>query len=260
MHSMNSLTILADPSTRGCLLREVRALCAGDLFPACDVEGVRGADLGTLTLVLRRPDTGAMLATASAFTAVPGAPSTARTHLNLSTEPLAAWYAEVLEESDAEDRIESSAFSVLARLEVSDAIRTWVECDVPLILRALTSDVVAGADGVSPRAVVARTPTGARVTVTDRWGVTSAEVFDGAPGAPGADGVSPTVDIADVDGGVQLSFTDVAHGTQTRTIRHGRGLSALPASMRIGTVSELFAAVRTLAAAAGVAVTEEEGE
>lgn len=254
MHGMNSLTIFADPATRGCLMREVRALCAGDLFPTCDVEGVRGADLPTMALTLRRPDTGATLAVspASSFSAVPGRPSAARTSLNLSTEPLAAWYAEILGESGADTRIEGSAFTVTARLEVADAVRTWIECDVPVILRALSSDVVAGVDGVSPRATVARTPYGARVSVTDRWGTTAADLFDGSDGDTGADGYSPSVSLADVDGGVRITVTD-ASGTETRTVRHGRGFALPPpASVRLHTVSDLFAAVRAFMASAGV--------
>lgn len=70
-----------------------------------------------------------------------------------------------------------------------------------------------GADGVSPTAAVAQTDDGAKFTVTDASGTTTAVVkngVDGKNGAPGANGVSPTVQVETIDGGHRVTLTDAS--------------------------------------------------
>ena len=70
-----------------------------------------------------------------------------------------------------------------------------------------------GADGVSPTAAVTQTDGGAKFTVTDARGTTTAVVkngVDGKNGAPGANGVSPTVQVETIDGGHRVTFTDAS--------------------------------------------------
>ena len=70
-----------------------------------------------------------------------------------------------------------------------------------------------GADGVSPTAAVTQTDDGAKFTVTDARGTTTAVVKNGADGkngAPGANGVSPTVQVETIDGGHRVTLTDAS--------------------------------------------------
>lgn len=70
-----------------------------------------------------------------------------------------------------------------------------------------------GADGVSPTAAVTQTDGGAKFTVTDARGTTTAVVkngVDGKNGAPGANGVSPTVQVETIDGGHRVTLTDAS--------------------------------------------------
>ena len=70
-----------------------------------------------------------------------------------------------------------------------------------------------GADGVSPTAAVTQTDDGAKFTVTDARGTTTAVVkngVDGKNGAPGANGVSPTVQVETIDGGHRVTLTDAS--------------------------------------------------
>ena len=70
-----------------------------------------------------------------------------------------------------------------------------------------------GADGVSPTAAVTQTDDGAKFTVTDASGTTTAIVkngVDGKNGAPGANGVSPTVQVETIDGGHRVTLTDAS--------------------------------------------------
>lgn len=128
------LTILVDPASRTCSFREVGALCAGDSWSPVVVENVRGADAATLSLSLRRPD-GRVLAAASSFERVPGHVACFRSpSLTLATEELAAWWAELADESES-DGPSDVELERAARLEVSDSSRTWALCDVPVLLR-----------------------------------------------------------------------------------------------------------------------------
>ena len=173
------LTILADPATRTCSFREVRALCAGDSWSPVVVENVRGADPATLRMSLRRPD-GRALAAASSFERVPGHVACFRTSMTLSTDALAGWWSELADESES-DGPSDVEIERPARLEISDASRTWVLCDVPVLLR----------------------PVG-----------------------------EPEVRVID--------------------------MSSLETPLRLSTVDDLFAAVRSMATAAGIAVETEE--
>lgn len=86
-----------------------------------------------------------------------------------------------------------------------------------------------GKDGVSPRANVVQTETGATITVTDASGTTTAKIkngtpgADGAPGAPGApgkDGITPTFEVGTVtklspDAEPTVTMEDIGGGLYT---------------------------------------------
>lgn len=81
-----------------------------------------------------------------------------------------------------------------------------------------------GADGVSPTAAVTQTDEGAKITVKDASGTTTAVVkngVDGKNGAPGANGVSPTVQVETIDGGHRVTLTD-ARGAHAVDVLDGK--------------------------------------
>jgi hypothetical protein len=99
----------------------------------------------------------------------------------------------------------------------------------------------AGADGFSPVANVTQTNSGAVISITDKYGTTTATVtngkdgkdgqdgytpqknvdyFDGKDGSNGADGVSPTVAVSKSGKVTTVSITD-KNGTKTATINDG---------------------------------------
>lgn len=71
-----------------------------------------------------------------------------------------------------------------------------------------------GNDGISPTAVVSDTESGAVVTITDKNGTTTVEIFDGT------DGVSPTVSVAQTETGCTITVTD-GSGTTTADLTNG---------------------------------------
>ena len=81
-----------------------------------------------------------------------------------------------------------------------------------------------GADGVSPTANVQSITGGARITITDANGTTTADVMDGAAGQNGqngAPGYSPTASIQQTANGATITITD-ENGTTTATITNGQ--------------------------------------
>ena len=83
-----------------------------------------------------------------------------------------------------------------------------------------------GADGFSPIATVESNSDGAVITITDKNGTTTSQIYNGSNGLPGADGLdgqdgfSPTVEVTDTETGVLLTITDV-NGAKTATINDG---------------------------------------
>ncbi len=96
-----------------------------------------------------------------------------------------------------------------------------------------------GVDGVSPTAKVEAVTGGAKITITDKDGTTTATVTngkDGAAGQPGekgdpgtpgaagkdgADGYSPSAKVETVTGGAKITITD-KNGTTTATVTNGK--------------------------------------
>ena len=113
------------------------------------------------------------------------------------------------------------------------------------------ADGAPGQDGFSPSASVAETGTGAKITITDKTGTTTAEIKngkdgapgekgdtgatgpqgapgkdgspgkDGADGAPGQDGFSPSASVAETGTGAKITITDKT-GTTTAEIKNGK--------------------------------------
>lgn len=77
-----------------------------------------------------------------------------------------------------------------------------------------------GADGVSPTAKVEQTSTGAKVTVTDGSGTTTANLTNGRDGNPGVDGISPTATVEQTETGARVTITD-KNGTTTANLTNG---------------------------------------
>ena len=71
-----------------------------------------------------------------------------------------------------------------------------------------------GADGISPTAVVTDTGVGATITITDKNGTTTVDIYDGA------DGVSPTVSITQTETGCSITVVD-GSGTTTADLTNG---------------------------------------
>ena len=76
----------------------------------------------------------------------------------------------------------------------------------------------AGKDGFSPVATVQQTTGGATITITDKTGTTTANIYNGRDGA---DGVSPIATVEQADDGVVITITDKS-GTTTATAHNGR--------------------------------------
>lgn len=191
-----TLTVEIDPARRTAAFREVSFLVAGD---SCRVvlDGVRGADFGSLALLLYRDAASeSPVASCSSFSPVGGHPALADGELALDTSEMAAWFADAVpEESDDSDdsddsdgALPSASASAEPRLAaraslaersvradgwlvVLDRDRTWAACRVPVLLRP-----GAGASGVED-------PTSVRALVE---GLVSAALADKADKAPPA--------------------------------------------------------------------------
>ena len=86
-----------------------------------------------------------------------------------------------------------------------------------------------GADGFSPIATVESNSEGAVISITDKNGTTTSQIYNGSNGLPGADGIdgkdgkdgfSPTIEVTDTETGVLLTITD-STGTKTATVNDG---------------------------------------
>ena len=71
-----------------------------------------------------------------------------------------------------------------------------------------------GADGISPTAVVKDTGVGATITITDKNGTTTVDIYDGA------DGVSPTASVTQTETGCSITVVD-GSGTTTADLTNG---------------------------------------
>ena len=90
-----------------------------------------------------------------------------------------------------------------------------------------------GVDGVSPTAKVEAVTGGAKVTITDKNGTTTATLTNGQDGAPGAagspgaagrdgeDGFSPSASVTQTASGATISITD-KNGTTTANVTNGQ--------------------------------------
>lgn len=96
-----------------------------------------------------------------------------------------------------------------------------------------------GADGFSPTAKVEKTDAGAKITITDKSGTTTAEISDGKDGKNGidgkngvdgtngkdgingTDGFSPKATVTQTESGAKIEITDKA-GTTTANISNGK--------------------------------------
>ena len=80
-----------------------------------------------------------------------------------------------------------------------------------------------GDAGISPTATVTQTSSGARITITDAGGTTTANINNGSKGDKGDKGdagVSPTVNVTQTSSGARITITD-AGGTTTANISNG---------------------------------------
>lgn len=92
-----------------------------------------------------------------------------------------------------------------------------------------------GTDGFSPTASVEETESGAKITITDKSGTTTAEILDGRSGrdgkdgtngvdgkdgSNGTDGFSPIASVAQTETGAQIKITDKS-GTTTASVFNG---------------------------------------
>ncbi len=71
-----------------------------------------------------------------------------------------------------------------------------------------------GVDGISPTAVVTDTGNGATITITDKNGTTTVDIYDGA------DGVSPTASVTQTETGCSITVVD-GSGTTTADLTNG---------------------------------------
>lgn len=185
------LTIQVNPTERTVRFREVHALAAGDAYSSVTLSGVTGAQTAALQLKLFKDSSASsMLAQCSSFVEVPGHPSERRGAMTLATQALKDWYESVANDATATDTNGMPSALVNAWLVISDSVKTWAACQVPLILRAMDTNVVQGADGISPTVSLSKTGSVLTISITDVNGTHTQTVSDGADGTPG---VSPTV-------------------------------------------------------------------
>ena len=185
-----TLTILIDAATRAARLREVDALAAGDLYDPLYLDGVPGADLGTLSVALYRDATMARLvalasaagessddvpghsgpdgapASPSGFRPVPGHRRVAAGAMSMGSAAMEDWFLAATPLGESSDSSEGSgdperSVRTDGWLVVADASRTWAACRVPVVLRdvagrgTLPGSSVAGIAAAAAEAAVA---------------------------------------------------------------------------------------------------------
>jgi len=212
------LTIKVNPTERTVRFREVHALAAGDAYSSVTLSGVTGAQTAALQLKLFKDSSAStVLAQCSSFAEVPGHPSERRGAMTLATQALKDWYESIVNDATATDTNGMPSALVNAWLVISDSVKTWAACQVPLILRAMDTNVVQGADGISPTVTLTKSGHVLAISVTDVNGTHTETVNDGEDGPPG---VSPTVvvDVNPATGNVRVTAVNADGSSMTREV------------------------------------------
>ena len=212
------LTIQVNPAERTVRFRETHALAAGDAYSSLVVAGVAGAQTAALQLKLYRDSSASgVLAQCSSFSDVPGHPSVRRGAITFATQALKTWYEEIVDDATVTDANGMPSALVNAWLVISDSVKTWAACQVPLILRAMDTNVVQGADGISPTVSLSKSGSVLTISITDVNGTHTETVSDGQDGPPG---VSPTVvvDVNPATGNVRVTAVNADGSTTTREV------------------------------------------
>ena len=212
------LTIKVNPTERTVRFREVHALAAGDAYSSVTLAGVTGAQTAALQLKLFKDSSAStVLAQCSSFAEVPGHPSERRGAVTLATQALKDWYESVANDATATDTNGMPSALVNAWLVISDSVKTWAACQVPLILRAMDTNVVQGADGISPVVSLSKSGSVLTISITDVNGTHTETVSDGQDGPPG---VSPTVvvDVNPATGNVRVTAVNADGSVTTREV------------------------------------------
>lgn len=212
------LSIQVNPQERAVRLREVHALAAGDVYNPVTLLNVEGAQTAALQLRLFKDSTATeMLAQCSSFAEVPGHRSRRRGVLTLATQAMKAWYGSLANDATATDTNGMPSALVNAWLVISDSTKVWAACSVPLILRAMDTNVVQGADGISPTVSVTKSGSVTTISITDVNGTHTETVNDGRDGE---DGGSPTmlVDRNPSTGNTRVTVVNVDGSTSSEDV------------------------------------------
>lgn len=134
-----TLTAVVDFTDHSVLFREIHALVAGDLYnplvldfsrlPKATVDAMKTSNL---TLVLKRSQTGATVASVPQFSFVPNHWALRSASLSLTTRAVKDWFTE-LSKQTGDVTVDTSGW-----LEVTDGATTFVACPVPVVLRDIT--------------------------------------------------------------------------------------------------------------------------
>ena len=212
------LSIQVNPQERAVRLREVHALAAGDVYNPVTLLNVEGAQTAALQLKLFKDSTATeMLAQCSSFVDVSGHRSMRRGVLTLATQAMKTWYESLANDATATDTNGMPSALVNAWLVIADSTKVWAACSVPLILRAMDTNVVQGADGTSPTVSVTKSGSVTTISITDVNGTHTQTVNDGQDGA---DGESPTmlVDKNPSTGNTRITVVNVDGSTSSEDV------------------------------------------
>ncbi len=212
------LSIQVNPQERAVRLREVHALAAGDVYNPVTLLNVEGAQTAALQLKIFKDSTATeMLAQCSSFAEVSGHRSMRRGVLTLATQAMKTWYESLANDATATDTNGMPSALVNAWLVIADSTKVWAACNVPLILRAMDTNVVQGADGISPTVSVTKSGSVTTISITDVNGTHTQTVNDGQDGA---DGESPTmlVDKNPSTGNTRITVVNVDGSTSTEDV------------------------------------------
>ena len=134
-----TLTAVVDFTDHSVLFREIHALVAGDLYnplvldfsrlPKATVDAIKTSNL---TLVLKRSQTGATVASVPQFSLVPNHWALRSASLALTTRAVKDWFTE-LSKQTGDVTVDTNGW-----LEVTDGTTTFVACPVPVVLRDIT--------------------------------------------------------------------------------------------------------------------------
>jgi len=133
-----TLTAVVDFTDHSVLFREIHALVAGDLYnplvldfsrlPKATVDAINTSNL---TLVLKRSQTGATVASVPQFSLVPNHWALRSASLALTTQAVKDWFSALAQSGDV--TVDTNGW-----LEVTDGTTTFVACPVPVVLRDIT--------------------------------------------------------------------------------------------------------------------------